>query len=120
MKIFIPGDPIPKGRPRVTRSGHVYTPQRTREYESTIREAWQGEPIAGPVRATITAVMRIPKTKKAVGMPTRRPDLDNVVKIALDGLNGRAYVDDAQVVEIVARKLYGGEPGLEIEVEGIS
>jgi hypothetical protein len=29
----IPGPPIPKGRPRMARSGHVYTPKRTEEAE---------------------------------------------------------------------------------------
>jgi len=33
----IPGKPVPKGRPRVTRSGRVYTPKATRDYESLVR-----------------------------------------------------------------------------------
>ena len=36
---------------------------------------------------------------------------------ALDGLNGYAYHDDAQVVEIIARKCYGEPPRWEIEIE---
>lgn len=33
-----------------------------------------------------------------------RPDLDNLLKLVLDSLNGVAYVDDAQVVESHATK----------------
>jgi hypothetical protein len=34
---FIETKPIPKGRPRMTRSGRVYTPARTLESEEIIR-----------------------------------------------------------------------------------
>lgn len=34
----------------------------------------------------------------------RKMDLDNVAKSILDGLNGIAYVDDDQVVELLVRK----------------
>lgn len=33
------GKPVAKGRPRMKKSGHVYTPQTTREYEERIRNA---------------------------------------------------------------------------------
>jgi hypothetical protein len=32
----VPGAPRPKGRARVTRSGHAYTPGRTRSYEALV------------------------------------------------------------------------------------
>ena len=46
------------------------------------------------------------------------PDVDNILKIVLDGLNGVAYADDSQVVEAACRKHYDGEKeGLEVRVE---
>ena len=37
---------------------------------------------------------------------TKRPDVDNLVKAVLDGLNGIAFKDDCQVVEVHATKGY--------------
>ena len=44
--------------------------------------------------------------------PTR-PDIDNLVKYVLDGLNGIAYEDDRQVVKLEAYKLLDNEAGCE-------
>lgn len=130
MIIVIPGEPVPKGRPRMTRTGHTYTPARTRQYEKVIADAWRtqsGEHLTGAIRAEILAYFKIPTSqKKAVqknmeaGLirPTKRPDLDNIIK-TLDALNGLAYDDDAQIVDIKAVKFYDTEPRLEITLEEI-
>jgi Holliday junction resolvase RusA-like endonuclease len=46
-------------------------------------------------------------------LPMKKPDCDNIVKIILDALNGVAYTDDKQVVDVRCRKCYAkpGEPG---------
>ena len=38
---------------------------------------------------------------------TKKPDLDNVIKSALDALNDVAYDDDSSINEIYANKQYG-------------
>ena len=40
---------------------------------------------------------------------TKRPDVDNLVKLVCDALNGWAYHDDAQVVSASVLKAYAGE-----------
>ena len=37
----VPGVPVPKGRPRVTRAGITYTPRETLNYEAQVRVAEQ-------------------------------------------------------------------------------
>ena len=37
------------------------------------------------------------------------PDIDNLVKFILDGMNGLIYKDDAQVVKLIVQKLYDSE-----------
>lgn len=37
---------------------------------------------------------------------TKKPDIDNIIKSIQDGLNGVAYYDDSQIVDIEAVKVY--------------
>lgn len=128
----IPGEPVAKGRARsFVRNGHVahYTPEKTARYENLVRLAAQqamcGTPPAeGAVGLIVRAFMGIPKSwsqKKqraaALGevFPTKRPDLDNIVKAIKDGANGVTWRDDSQVIDVRASKRYGA-PRVEVEV----
>lgn len=128
VKIVIPLPPKPKGRPRFTRSGVAYTPKETREYEDIVRmHARRGfiQPLRGSIYLTVHFYCRVPKSwpevkKRGAEMgeirPAVKPDIDNLGKAVLDGLNGIAYEDDKQVVELELKKFYG-EPRTEIFVE---
>lgn len=103
-----------KGRPRFTRGGHAYTPKATRDYERSIREAFENatvrppEPFSGPIAVCIMTYRQLPKStpKSVFSEPdTHKPDIDNVAKIVLDALNGVAWEDDAQVVSLKVSKL---------------
>jgi len=103
----VPGEPVPKARPRLGRGGRWYTPSRTRDYEQ--RVGWEARiagarPVEGDVAVRI--VVRGP----------RRFDLDNVAKTILDGLRGVAFADDRQVVHLDVR-WEPGEPSAEILIE---
>jgi len=58
--------------------------------------------------------------KKREGMlagtlrPTGKPDLDNVLKVVADSLNGIAYRDDAQIAWAMVTKLYSDRPRVEV------
>lgn len=95
-KFTVPGDPVPKGRPRVGRS-RAYTPARTKVHERLIWScAMQAgvRPIAGPV--TVWCDFHVTSPGKS--------DADNLAKAVLDALNGYAYADDRQVHELNIRK----------------
>lgn len=125
--IIIPGRPQGKGRPRFTRDGHAYTPPSTRLYEELIRKSWENrQSFEGPIEIWIDAYLQIPgnltKSEKALikhgdVKPTKKPDIDNIVKAVLDGLNGLAYEDDRQVVVLHAAKHYGETPCVEVFIE---
>lgn len=127
--ITIIGDPVPKQRPRFA-NGHTYTPKKTKDYEQMVHDAWiwgEKETYHGAVEITVRAYLKIPKSvSKAVRRmmeegerrPTKRPDLDNLLKAVQDGLNGAAYDDDSQIVRAVSEKWYG-DPRVEIEVKEV-
>ena len=112
----VPGIPVGNGRPRFMKSGHTYTPQKTRDYEDKVVQCWECQSRKGfaagvPLRGTVTAFFTVPKStskKKAAaldGTPhTKRPDADNVAKAILAALNGHAYNDDSAIAMLTVRK----------------
>ena len=107
----VEGRPVPKARPRVAR-GHAYTPQRTKDYEEFVRIAYKnagGTKFEGAVFIKIRAVYKAPKKSLLYHNRTKKPDLDNIAKAILDGLNGVAYEDDSQVSFLQIEKFYGKE-----------
>lgn len=97
QEFIIPTAPVPKGRPRLGRRGRVFTPKRTKNYEMVVA----ANAIAAGVKSTDQPVeMEIHFYMKT---PTSA-DIDNLVKSVCDSLNGIAYVDDRQVMRLVAAK----------------
>ncbi len=129
VTIEVEGPPVAKARARVTRRG-AYTPARTREYEGQValaaRLAMGGHaPFNGPLFTMVEVHLPVPrswsKKKQAAALagdlrPTSRPDLDNVVKAALDGCAGVVFFNDSQVIECAAVKSYRHTPKLVITV----
>ena len=133
LAIHIPGMPVAKGRPRFTGNGHVFTPKKSRDWEThaswCAREIMRGRvPIGGPVTVEIIAVFPVPvswpKWKQDAAYTdqlhhTTTPDCDNIAKAAKDAMNGIAWVDDAQVVSLQVDKRYGQEPGVYVSITTI-
>lgn len=130
-KFEIIGNIVGKGRPRFTRVGgfvRTYTPKKTHDYESLIKESYKGKKYDGPLKMEIIAHFIVPKSytkKKKTELPGTRymmkPDIDNIAKSVLDGLNGVAWSDDTQVVEMSIKKYYAWDDieKLEITIEEI-
>ncbi len=108
-----------KERSRVRRAGtHVfqYTPERTRANLTAIgnifRQVVEDDKLKAvkhlPVSIEITVQSHIPKSrpKKITSESnTFKPDVDNIAKLVMDGLNGIAYEDDKQVTSLSVTKL---------------
>jgi Holliday junction resolvase RusA-like endonuclease len=121
VTVTIGGVPVAKGRPRMTRRGHVYTPAATRKLEAHGRLAAQHAmddrpPITTPVRLELVVELPVPSSwskrrqLRAISgeiRPTSRPDIDNYVKTVLDAINTIVIADDSQVVEVAASKKFG-------------
>lgn len=132
MKITIPGIPVAKGRPRLSKYG-TYTPAKTVNYEKLVKHYYmdqaEGIKLSGPIRIEIYLFFPIPKSYskkqveliKAQGMVhTKKPDISNCLKSIEDALNNLAYEDDSQIVEIMAWKWYTlEEPRAEVIIEEV-
>lgn len=82
---------------------HVYTPQATIDEERALGQAYKGAKHEGSVSVRIDVFRALPdsRPKRVASEPdTVTPDADNIAKAVLDGLNGIAYEDDKQVVEL--------------------
>lgn len=112
--------PVPKGRARFDRRGFARTPEATVLFERSVKRLYRYQydlPMrTKEIKLVVDFYFERPK-KPARGYPSRG-DLSNFLKSFEDALNGVAWVDDAQISEIVARKIYArnGE-GSRIEFE---
>lgn len=111
--------PVPKSRPRITKSGQAFTPKKTKEFEDFLRSEATAmmieerlAPLEGAIFATMVFGFACPKSaskKKRdellAGHHTSRPDLDNLTK-TIDAFNGVIWKDDSQIMSITASKCY--------------
>jgi Holliday junction resolvase RusA-like endonuclease len=97
VRFVVEGRPVPKARPRMARSGHVYTPTKTVEAEQVIAEAYAMASMA--THGKIVKMVGDVEIRMGFMMPDRRrSDWDNLAKLVCDALNGVAYDDDTQIV----------------------
>lgn len=128
LSFFLHGRPIPKQSARLGKHGG-YQPKRIKKYADKVRvyciqalSAGDWKVSERPVKVEMDFCFPWPSsTKKALieqRLPRiKRPDLDNLAKAILDGMDA-LWVDDAQVANLLVRKLNvpRGEEGVSINV----
>ena len=135
IEMMLPYEPKPKLRPRfgVRRNRVItHTPEATKQFESSVGGYYAAVnkgfmfPKGTPLKASIEFGMRIPESaskKRSNEMlsgniqHTVKPDLDNLTKAVLDALNGVAWYDDAQIIELSVSKRYIHSPSIYIIIE---
>lgn len=137
IKFEILGEACAKGRPRFRSVGkfvQTYNTDKTVNYENLVKLSFVNsgnEPILEdvPLRVSLEIFIETPKSvsnKKRNLMlngsirPTKKPDLDNVAKSILDALNGVAFKDDKNVVELNLIKWYAEQAKAIVSIEKIS
>lgn len=123
LTVSVPGIPVGQGRlSSVGRGRMVHSNAKSLlpwrqaiavQCRWAMGDAGITEPMEGPL--TLTATFTLPRPKSAPRSrwaPDRRPDIDHLIRAASDGLTaGGCWVDDCQVVTVVASKVYGPLPG---------
>lgn len=144
IDLWLPGETPYRRQPdyviRYTKGGtpfvHVYPNKLTIKGAAAWRQAWLASDrgrVAGPVVVTITCHRRRPATHlltdgvtlSAEGRkwpwPATAPDVDNVAKVALDGLKDIAMDDDARVVSLrVSKRWTTGREGTRLRIRELA
>lgn len=127
-ELFFPFEPVPKGRPRFTRTGHAYTPKTTQDYEKKIAEYYKSQTddfYDSAIKIKLIFNMPIPKstTKKNRMLIManeikyiKKPDTDNLCKAFTDALNGIAYQDDCLITKLTIEKRYASDNNVGTEM----
>lgn len=128
----VPGKVIGKGRPRLNSyTGIVYTPTKTKDYETLVEQYFlikypKFKILVGRIKVSIVAYFSIPKATKKSDInemldntisPTKKPDIDNIVKVVLDSMNKFAFKDDNQITKLEVEKRYSLEDKIYIKIE---
>lgn len=92
------GEPVPKQRPRFSpRNSRVYTPGSTRDHETALAVIARVQ--LGPCEADSVWAFGI---RAIFYVQTfQRKDVDNMLKVVLDGMNKIVFADDSQVKELM-------------------
>ena len=128
----VPGKVIGKGRPRLNSyTGVVYTPTKTKDYETLVEQYFllkypRFKALEGRIKVNIIAYFSTPKTTKKSDInemlennisPTKKPDIDNIVKVVLDSMNKFAFKDDNQITKLEVEKKYSLEDKVYVKIE---
>ena len=121
----IPADPVPFARAG-SFGKRRFTPAKQTNFMNKVQiiadQAMSDHSLfIGPVRMEVEARYMVPaswsqKKRDTAKWKTSRPDLDNLTKLCADAINGVVFVDDAQIVELVARKVYGDKPETQVTI----
>jgi len=122
IQFEIIGTPIAKQSTRFTKRGIKYTPKKITDYVKLCKVQIKQQlnkdfkVIDKNIAITLDFIFENPKTNKAntellnlgyVKYKNTRPDIDNLSKSILDVMNNLIYIDDNQIVSLIANKYYG-------------
>lgn len=133
----VPGVPVPQGSKQAfVVKGRAVVTERGRSalgpWRSAIAAAAAAEldeALVGPIAVALVFTLPRPKSHYRTGARAgelreaapryveTRPDVDKLTRAVLDALSGVAFRDDGQVAELVARKVFGAQPGVLVELQ---
>ena len=119
IQFTIPTEPTAQARARHTKQGRTYKCAKQKANERTLEALLvphrPDTPIQGPVSVEIRAFIKIAVSKskkfkeaaqRGEEWPTKKPDIDNMLKKYLDCMNDIVYLDDSQIFSLEAYKYY--------------
>lgn len=116
------------GRVIITDDSKGSRPWKAMVSDAALQAMGTAAPLNGALRCSLDFYERRPKSHfntknelNATGRrrpyPTKKPDVDKLVRGAFDAMSTIVYVDDVQVVMVTAAKFYGGWDGVSVRVQ---
>ena len=134
MRFTVIGTPKPLKRHRVARSGHMYDPsiQDKKAFSLQANIMKPGKPLSGALKISLKFYFKRPKSHYRTGKFSKllkenisgnyndkKPDLDNLIKLVCDSMEGSWFKNDSQISSIRAEKFYCNqteEPRTEVQI----
>jgi len=126
MRIIFDINPCPASRPRVTRWSTYYPKKYTQFKKDMIALTSELDitPSESLLSVDIGFYIGMPKSWSKKKKESKHgqycdnnADVDNYLKAILDSLNEVVYVDDRQIVEISAKKIYSYKPCIKFKMK---
>ena len=110
--------------------GRAWTSPKKRQYlkdlAALLRKDLTGVALSGKIRLTVVYCFPWRQSDKAMqrqlgwAFMDKRPDIDNLTKPLCDALQSVALADDAQIVELRARKIRSDVPCIAVRIDTIT
>ena len=107
--------------------GRAYIPKKKRMYleelSTKLGQCFDGHPFEGQVRVAVVYTFpwrRVDKNRETWALMDKRPDIDNLFKPLADCLEAvGVFGDDAQIVEVTARKIRHDIPAISVKISKV-
>ncbi len=132
LNLFFPIMPNAKQSFRFTNTGMKYQTKDVKEYSRNIKALLINQLPKGfkPLESAVKVeyefrfpyTCSISKTKRKDTRTlyrSKNPDLDNLQKSINDAMNKAVFIDDSQIVEVYAKKVYSDSPGILVNISQI-
>lgn len=116
-----PLTPTPYTRVGYNRYGKAYVPAKEKQFRTQLaqmaKRLFKREPIKHAIRVElIFQFIKGPQSRMGKYV-AKRPDIDNLSKSCMDSLNNILWHDDCQIIELHAKKIFGPEKSITLQVE---
>ncbi len=122
VRFRIQAEPVAQGRPRLTTirgQARAFDPKKSKDWKAFIKDVASSamdksgydDPLQGPLVARIRFGFSLPKSQYRKRTPrvrswhTKRPDIDNLTKAIFDACESVVFLNDTQIVRLVADKI---------------
>lgn len=115
--------PTPYTRVGYNRYGKAFVPAKERKFRSELANLakiqFKNSPIEKALRVELLFQFQKGPQSRMGKHITKRPDIDNLTKSCLDSLNSVLWKDDCQIVELHAKKIFGPEDSITLQMQEI-